>query len=184
MPELKYYRLLRGLEAVLAILYCIPVTAYLLLKISPMALMDCFGYFTLISGFSLILSAFIIRLKAGGWTLLLFEGLIGVVIGFFILSGRVIPYPLFFTLAGIFCLVKAFFLFLMCRRLSEIIGDIRNVLFLGVLGIPAGVMLVWHPVKTAGGLFIMLGIYTLIWGFVFIRDISVARKTTGDTGDQ
>ena len=175
----KYYRFFRGTEAVLAILFGIPLILRAFNKISPWTVMDCFGIFLLISGISLMISAAIIRLKFQGWQLLLLEGLTGVITGIIILSGQRIPFPVFFTMAGVWTLVKGFFLFLQCRRMPEIISDIRNLLFIGILSIPAGIMLIWHPVKNALGLFIMLGIYTIIYGIVFLRDISGSRKNAG-----
>jgi uncharacterized membrane protein HdeD (DUF308 family) len=181
MPAIKYYRFLRGTEAVLAILLAVPVIMQAGNRISPWSLMEYFGIFILISGTALMISAPLIGLGFRNWQLLLMEGLTGVIIGIFIISGRMIPFPAFFTMAGIWTLVKGFFLFLLCRRIPEIVTGTRNLLFIGVLSIPAGILLIWHPVKNAPGLFILLGIYTMVYGLVFLRDIySGSRKEDGD----
>ena len=184
MPAIKYYRFLRGTEAVLAILLAVPVILQVLNRISPWTLMDYFGIFMLTGGISLMVSAPLIGMGSRSWHLLLLEGLTGVIIGIFILSGRQIPFPAFFTMAGIWTLVKGFFLFLLCRRIPEIASSIRNLLFIGVLSIPAGILLILHPIPSGLGLFIILGIYAMVYGLVFLRDISSHSRQEDLDDDQ
>ncbi len=180
MPEYKYYRLFRGGQALLSILFGITPVLYSLLLISPGSVMRYFGIYALLAGLFLLMSAHMIRLKIPYWYLLILEGAADMLTGLIILAIPRMPYPMFFTMAGVWTIVNAYFLFLSCRRTPEIIFELRNLIFLGVLCIPTGIMLIWHPIKNSLGLFMMLGIFSIIYGIVFIRDLSGAGKSEGE----
>ena len=184
MTEFKYYRFFRGGQALLSILFGITPVLYSFLLISAGSVMKYFGMYTLLAGFFILMSAHLIRLKIPYWYLLILEGAVSLLTGLVILAIPRMPFPMFLTLSGVWTLVNAYFLFLYCRRTPEIISEMRNLLFLGVLCIPTGIMLIWHPIKNPIGLFMMLGIFCIIYGIIFLRDIAGTGKSEGLTDHQ
>src|SRR5262245_30123578 len=103
------------------------------------------------------------------WQLILFEGVAAIIVGILLLTAPAQTVFVLVQLLGIYWLVRGVF------SLGSIIGDATMwgwKLFLGILGIVAGILVLQHPISSAlivpAALVFVLGLDGVIMGCVGI----------------
>lgn len=114
-----------------------------------------------------------LRELTGGWWLVALAGVLGVVVGAVVLAKPGHSLAALAVLSGVFILVESI-LELLHAALAERSGVAA---LLGVLGVVVGVLLIRHPLRGAGLVGLVIGLWLIALGIVrLVNELSVARR--------
>jgi uncharacterized membrane protein HdeD (DUF308 family) len=155
--------LLRGLIAVIfgviAILF--PASAFLSLVI-------VFGAFALVDGIFAIVAAFSGGARSESWWWLILEGLFGVLIGVLTIIQPAAMGLAWVMVIAVWAIVTGVFEIITAIRLRKEIAGEWALILGGVLSVLFGLIAIFYPASGAFAIGLIVGIYALLFGIIFI----------------
>jgi uncharacterized membrane protein HdeD (DUF308 family) len=145
-------------------------------KLSLAALVFLFGLFAVISGITAIAAALRNREEHGGWGLLLFEGILGIVAGVVALVWPAITALAFLYLLAAWAILTG--VLELVAPLSFPMGAGRAVLMAlsGVVSIVFGVLIAAQPAAGLLAVVWLIGLYAIVIGVMYITVYFEARS--------
>ena len=155
--------LLRG---ILAIVF--GIAAIFFPQAAFLSLVLIFGAFALVDGIFTLISAFAGNARSEGWWWLIFEGLFGILVG--VLT---VWQPFAMGLAWVFMIaawavVTGVFEIVTAIRLRKVITGEWMLILAGVISVLFGILAAVYPGTGAAAIGMIVGIYALIFGVIFI----------------
>jgi uncharacterized membrane protein HdeD (DUF308 family) len=151
-----------GLTGLLAIVF--GLVALLFPSITLVALAIYFGISLLIGGLLLSIGAFRLRKRAFPWGLVLFEGLLGLLCGLFILLRPEISVSVLVIIVGIWALFLGGFFLLTYWRRKDLGFSNNYFLVAGIFSVLFGLLILAKPLESSRLMVVLIGIYSIIYG--------------------
>lgn len=164
-------RNIKSLNGVLAIIF--GLVAIFLPGVTLSALGVYFAFTILIGGISLIVGAFRLKKYNQNWYFLLPEGIIGLLLGFLILSRPEVVATFFVAVIGIWALIIGIILIISFFRNRRANFTKTIMLLVGILSVITGGIIIFNPFESTQTVTILIGIYALIYGLFSV--INAAR---------
>ena len=158
------------LNGILAIIF--GMVALLFPSITIIGLAIYFAIAILLGGISLMVSSFRSRFGNANWTLMLLEGLVGTLIGLFIIIRPESAAAILVTLIGIWSIfIGLVFIWIYTRgHLPEIANTFH--LIAGILALIVGLLILVNPFGSTRIIVVLIGIYAIIYGISSIVNTS------------
>ncbi len=163
--------LVRG---ILAILF--GVAAWFFPAAAFMSLVLVFGAFAFVDGAFAIVSAFTSNAKSENWWWLILEGAVGVLIGILTLIQPAAMGAAWLYLIAAWAIVTGILEIITAIRLRQVITGEFWLALGGVLSILFGVLIGLNPQSGVVAVGVIIGIYSLVFGIIFVMLALRLRK--------
>jgi uncharacterized membrane protein HdeD (DUF308 family) len=155
-------KMLTNLNGLLAVLF--GLVALLFPGIAIVALAIYFAITILIGGIVLTFNSASQRNKNPAWTLLLFEGIVGILIGIIILSRPELSAAVFVTIIGLWAIFIGLIFLMSYFRSRKYAHSNYFALVIGALSFIIGLLIAVDPFKSSRAIVVLIGIYAIFYG--------------------
>lgn len=163
--------LLRGIFALIfgVVALFFPATAFI-------SLVLVFGAFALVDGIFAIVSAFTSNAKSENWWWLIFEGVFGILIGVLTLIQPAAMGEAWLILIGVWAIVTGIFEIITAIRIRKLIEGELWLILGGLASVAFGVLILVNPMSGAFAIGVLIGVYAILFGVMFIALALRLRK--------
>lgn len=141
-----------------------------------LSLVFIFGAFALVDGIFALISAFTSNAKSENWWWLIFEGVVGILIGVLTIIQPTAMGEAWLLLIGVWAIATGIFEIITAIRLRKVIvGEIWMILS-GVVSVAFGALLMVYPTSGAVAIGIIVGVFAILFGILFIMFALNLRK--------
>lgn len=153
---------LSSLNGILAILFGIVALAFP--SVTVLTLVIYFAITVLIGGIGLSVVAFRVKNTNPNWSIILLEGILGLLFGLIILARPELTAVVFITLIGIWSLILGV-IFMIAYFKVKLSPVIRNVyLAIGIISLLFGLLIIINPFEGPRAVIILIGLYAVTYG--------------------
>lgn len=157
---------LTNLNGILATMF--GIIALAIPSITVITLVIYFAVSVLIGGIGLSVVAFSVKNENPNWSLILFEGILGLLFGIIILARPEFTAVVFIALIGIWSLILGV-IFIVTFFRNRISKPLRNIyLTIGIVSLLFGILIVVNPFDGPRAVITLIGLYALIYGIFSI----------------
>ncbi|MCB2196727.1 MAG: DUF308 domain-containing protein [Bacteroidetes bacterium] len=155
-------RLIRNVHGILTILF--GIIALSIPSITVFALVIYFAVSILLGSGGLVFLSIKLKDKNPNWTLMLSEGIIGILFGVIILARPELSAVVLITIIGIWSVIMGI-IFTGTYFVKRFPKEIRNLyLFAGILSLLFGFLIVLNPFEGPRAVIILIGLYAITYG--------------------
>lgn len=155
-----------GLNGLLAIAF--GLVAILYPAITLIALTIYFSVSILIGGLALTIGSLQIRNKNSSWYLILLEGIIGMLLGIFILMRPEVSATIFVGIIGIWAILMGFIFLVTWYRRNMLTSGKGFLLITGILSLVFGILITLNPFEGSRIITVLIGAYAITYGLFSI----------------
>ncbi len=138
-----------------------------------------FGIFMLVDGIIAVISAFTSNAKSEHWWFIIIGGILGIILGILTLYNPLAMGIAWVYLIAIWAIGTGIFMLITGIRLrKEIEGEVWMIIG-GILSVIFGLLVLFNPASGAIAIGIIVGIYAVVFGIMFIA-LSIRMKKYGD----
>lgn len=159
-------QLIKNVHGILAILF--GIIALSIPSITVFALVIYFAVSILLGSGGLVFLSIKLKDKNPNWTLMLFEGIIGILFGIIILARPELSAVVLITIIGIWSVIMGV-TFTGTYFVKRFPKEIRNLyLFAGIISLLFGFLIVLNPFEGPRTVIILIGLYAITYGIFSI----------------
>ncbi|MFW5887011.1 MAG: HdeD family acid-resistance protein [Bacteroidota bacterium] len=151
--------------------------AILFPEITLFALAIYFAISFLLGGLTMIIGSFSMKQRSKYWALLLLEGIIGVLIGIFILLRPEISIQVFLAIVGIWAIIMGIILGVAYYLIRKAIYGAEILIVFSILSLVFGILILTNPFESSRIIIIIIGLYAILYGIFSL--INSARISKG-----
>ncbi|HBH49517.1 MAG TPA: hypothetical protein DDX98_12795 [Bacteroidales bacterium] len=154
--------LFSSMGGVLAILF--GIIAIVFPSITLIGLAYYFAAAILVGGIFLTIVAIRLKETNPGWTFLLLEGIIGILVGLFIVFRPTLSAAIFVTVIGVWALLLGLFFLIIYFKRNRLKMERNFMLFIGILSLLFGLIITINPFEGTRFITILIGLYAIAYG--------------------
>jgi uncharacterized membrane protein HdeD (DUF308 family) len=158
--------LFTSLNGFLAIIF--GLVALLFPTITLIALAIYFAFSILAGGLVLTIGSIRIRNENSGWSLILLEGILGMLLGFIILLRPEISAAVFVAIIGFWAILLGLIFLIAWFRRKILKSEKGFLLITGILSLIFGILIALNPFEGSRVVTVLIGVYAITYGLFSI----------------